>query len=121
MNDLSKFENHIKIINNINVIILKVDNYGNKALKLVIDNLVANHQNIFVFIANIDNDTVTYIAKMSSNLKYNIGKLVKTASIKSNGNGGGSNTFAQGGGSDTTVVDKVLDAVKMVVEKDDFE
>ena len=119
INDLSKFEEHIEKINDVNTLILKVDNYDTSALKEVIDAIVNNHSDIVVFIANIKENNVNYVAKMSANLKYNMGKLVKIAALKSDGNGGGSNTFASGGGSNIEVVDKVLEAIRMVIEKDD--
>ena len=39
-------------------------------------------------------------------------ELIKEASIKSNGNGGGSKVFGQGGGTDITYVDEILENVK---------
>ena len=67
--------------------------------------------------ANITNDNVNYLAKASDTLSFNVGELVKIASNKSGGNGGGSKTFAQGGGTMTNDVDKVLQAIELVVLK----
>ncbi len=119
MNDLDLFEKALIKINDINTIILKLENYDTKSLKQVVDTLENKHKPILIFIANINNNNVNYIAKSSTSLPFNVGELVKTASLKSNGNGGGSITFAQGGGVDTKNVDKVLTAIKMVVEKSD--
>ena len=66
------------------------------SLKQVMDNLVNEHENLFILIANKNKDSVNFLAR--SNSKINAGVVVKDASTRSGGNGGGSNKFAQGGG-----------------------
>ncbi len=117
MNDLDEFEDQIRKINDINTLIVKLENYDNKALKKVVDTLENKHKPILIFMANITNDNVNYLAKASDTLSFNVGELVKIASNKSGGNGGGSKTFAQGGGTMTNDVDKVLQAIELVVLK----
>lgn len=115
LNNLTDFSNKIEVINSVNTIILKLENYDNNALKILSDTLENNHAPAFIFFANIKDDNVNFIAKMTKSLPYDIGKLVKTAANKCEGNGGGSKFFAQGGGKNTTEVDKILEAVRLVV------
>lgn len=116
LNDLSLFENKIEVIAGINAIILKLENYDQTALKEVVDTLENKHAPACIFLANLKNGNVNFIAKASKDLPYDMGKLVKTAANKCGGNGGGSKTFAQGGGVDTKDVDKVLEAIRLVLE-----
>ena len=78
-------------------------------LKSIADNIINYMENGIVFFANIKNDSVNFIAK--SNCSVNAGYIVKMASNKALGNGGGSPTFAQGGGHDISVIDDVLELV----------
>ena len=65
----------------------------------------------FVFFANIKEDnTVNYIAKSSCSV--NAGLIVKSCANQSDGNGGGSPTFAQGGGKNAKALKDILDYVE---------
>ena len=106
-----------KVINNINTLIIKVENCEVSVLKEFLD-VLQNKVNGFVFIANVNDSNVNYLAKCSKELidKINCGAIVKEISIKSNGNGGGSKNFASGGGSDTTNIDNILIDVSNIIE-----
>jgi len=105
-----------KTINNINTIIIKTENCDISTLKLMIDTL-ENKINGFVFVANVNDLNVNYLAKSSKELssKIDCGKIVKDASLESNGNGGGSLTFATGGGSKIDNVDEILIKVENII------
>ena len=84
-------------------------------LKTIADSLINEMTNGFLFFINIKNDdSVNFIAKSSSFV--NAGLIVKDASISSEGNGGGSPTFAQGGGKTTAQVEEI-NAQKTILEK----
>lgn len=106
---LDDFLKYQKTINNINTIIIKTENCDVPTLKNMIDTL-ENKINGFVFVANVNDSSVNYLAKSSKELssKIDCGKIIKEVSIESNGNGGGSKTFATGGGSKLDVVDEIL-------------
>jgi alanyl-tRNA synthetase len=75
-------------------------------------------KNGFIFFINIKNDdSVNFIAK--SNSKINAGMIVKDASMTSNGNGGGSPTFAQGGGKTSDKVDEIIEKIVKVIKSND--
>ena len=50
-----------------------------------------------------------------SNCHANAGLIVKDASVSSGGNGGGSKTFAQGGGKTDTAIEEIIKHVKKVL------
>ncbi len=81
-----------------------------KALKEKVDNLLSNKDG-FVFIANIVEDKIVFIAK-TTNKKYHCGNIVKEAAIIAGGNGGGRPDFAQAGGTDVSKVEDALSKVK---------
>ena len=103
------FDN-IEVINDIEFIIKKVNNYDISVLKQIIDNTFNKISKGIIFVANIKDNNVNFICR--SNCSLSAGDLVKEASIKSNGNGGGGLSFAQGGGTNTTYVDNIIDDIK---------
>ena len=56
---------------------------------------------------NKNKDNINFLAR--SNCKINAGVVVKDASIRSGGNGGGSNKFAQGGGKTIEEIDNIFE------------
>lgn len=110
VNNLDNFKDKIEEINGKKVIITKVDNYDMEVLKTIIDNLMVNIKEGVIFIANVKGDNVNFVCR--SNTSINAGSLVKEASIKSNGNGGGSPTFAQGGGKTTLYLDEIFNNIR---------
>ena len=97
--------------NNINVNVSILENYEIDIIKQIADSLCNKFDNCFVLFANVSNNNVNIIAKSNTD-SVNCGAIVKELAIKCSGNGGGSKTFAQGGGSDATNISKYLDEVK---------
>jgi alanyl-tRNA synthetase len=118
LSNLSLFEEKMEKIGEIDTIITVLEGYEIDVLKQVIDTLSNKYQNSFIFFANINNSNVNFFAKASSSLKDKIhcGNIVKEASLKSNGNGGGSPFFAQGGGTDVNNIDNIINEVKNIVK-----
>ncbi len=102
--------NTIELINDLEVIVKKVYDYDTSILKTIIDNVFNKISKGIVFVANIKGNNVNFICK--SNCDLNAGEIIKNASIKSNGNGGGSKVFGQGGGTSIEYVDEILDEIK---------
>ena len=107
VNSLSSLKDDIKKINDNYILLKKVDNMNNNSLKAAMDNLANEYENIFILLANINGDNVNFLSR-SNNIKLNAGEVVKKASVKSLGNGGGSNTFAQGAGKTTKEIDNIF-------------
>lgn len=114
LNDLSAFHDKIKEINQKKTIIMKVTNYDLDILKQIADALLNTLGESLIFFANCKDDhSVNFICR--TNLKeVNAGLIVKNASMISLGNGGGSPTFAQGGGK----TDEKLEEIFSLVEKE---
>ena len=114
LQNLDMYKDHKEEINGINTIIMTIPNRDNNLLKSVADSLVNEDKNIFVFFANIKEDkSVNYICK--TNTKINAGMMVKMAASASDGNGGGSPTFAQGGGKTSKNIEDILKEIKKAI------
>ncbi|MCI8545246.1 MAG: hypothetical protein HFH09_03340, partial [Bacilli bacterium] len=119
LQNLDQFMNQKEVIGNIETIIMKVENYDLNILKQVIDALLNSLNNGFIFIATVNNGNVNILAKAHADLKDKIhcGNMVKEAALKSNGSGGGSPIFAQGGGKDASALDEILKTIKKQIEE----
>ena len=96
----------------ISKLIMKVNNKDINLLKSILDTLINEMNNGFIFFINEKDDgSVNFIAK--SNSKINAGMVVKAISNLYNGNGGGSPTFAQGGAK--SIDDNIISEVEKVV------
>jgi len=112
VSDLSSFLDVQEDINGITTIISITNGYDVGTLKQIVSNLSNRLDNNFILLANInENNSVNYVAKSNSN-RVDCGEIVKDLAVRSSGNGGGSKVFAQGGGTDATVVPKLLVNVK---------
>ena len=109
--NLDIYKEHVKNYNGILGIVMEVRDKDNNILKAVSDTLVEIMNPGFVFFANVKGeDSVNFIVR--SNCSVNAGLIAKEASMMANGNGGGSPTFAQGGGKDASKVREVLENVE---------
>ena len=104
----------ISKVNDIEYIVKRVNNYDLSILKTLVDNAFNKMTKGIIFVANVKDSSVNYLCK--SNCDLSAGELIKDASIKSNGNGGGSRMFGQGGGTNSENVDMIIDYVKDKVE-----
>ncbi|MDD3304517.1 MAG: DHHA1 domain-containing protein [Bacilli bacterium] len=95
-------------------IVAKTSNYEISFLKQLVDRLLEKIGVGLVFIANVTDGNVNFIAKAHKDLvdKVDCGALIKEASTKSSGNGGGSKLFGQGGGTDISNLDEILENIK---------
>ena len=109
--DLTAFTTNIEVINGIKVCAAILENYDVDMIKNLADAINNKYDNCFVLLANVKNNNVNIIAKSNSD-KINCGAIVKDLSIKCKGNGGGSKTFAQGGGSDATDIASYIKTIK---------
>lgn len=110
LENLSIYESHIEMIKGNSVLLMKLKDQDTDVLKSIIDTLLNKMGNGFIFFANVKEDQVQFLAR--SNIDLSAGDIIKLAASKSNGNGGGSPTFAQGGGKDITHLDEILDEIR---------
>ena len=111
ISDLTAFTTNMEVIHGIKVNISILEDYEIDTMKSIADALCNKYENCLVILANTKNNNVNMIAKSNTD-KVNCGAIIKTLAIKCKGNGGGSKTFAQGGGSDATNIAYELDAIK---------
>mgnify|MGYP004464159095 FL=1 len=109
LDNIDVYKKEIVENNEFKYLVMKTIDKDVTALKSIADSIINYMENGVVFFANIKNNSVNFIAK--SNCSVNAGYIVKMASNKALGNGGGSPTFAQGGGHDISVIDDVLELV----------
>ena len=109
------YREHIKEINGIKVLIMRLNNKDINLLKSIADTIINDMKNGFIFFINEKGENVNFIAK--SNSFVNAGLIVKDAAISSNGNGGGSPTFAQGGGKTTDKIDEIIKHIEKVIRE----
>ena len=106
----SKYMENLEVINDKKLIILKFEKFDMSLLKEIADNLVNEMKEGLVFIANTNGDSVNFICR--SSIDVNAGLLVKRASNMSMANGGGSATFAQGGGKTVEHLDEIFEMIR---------
>lgn len=96
------------------VLIKEFDNLSIDIIKSLAGAITSKLDNGVVFLINKKEDSINFVAKANENLKdkVNVGALVKDASLITSGNGGGSKTFAQGGGTLLSKLDMVKSYIK---------
>lgn len=109
--DLTAFTTNMEVINGIKVNISILEDYDMDMIKSLADAIINKYDNCFVLLVNIKDNHTNMIAKTNSD-KVNCGAIVKELSVKCKGNGGGSKTFAQGGGSDASEIANYLTSIK---------
>ena len=118
LENLDHYEENIKDIKGIKTLIMKTNQPDMSLLKAIIDQVMKKMANGFILFANIKDDgSVNFLAKSTS--KINAGYIVKKISEESNGNGGGSPTFAQGGGKTTEHIDRLLKQIEVDIMQDE--
>ena len=111
LQNLDIYREHIKVMNNIETIIMMVNNKDNNILKSIIDSLMNELKEGFIFIINQKDDgSMNFISK--SNSKINAGYMMKKIANFASGNGGGSPTFAQGGTSEIMKIEDITQEIE---------
>ena len=117
LENLDIYLENLKDYNGTMGIVMQVENKDVNLLKSIADSLVNKVGECFVFFANVkDNGSINFIARSTN--RINAGLIVKDASVSSEGNGGGSPTFAQGGGKTTSALDKIFEHVEKVLRNE---
>ena len=115
LQNLDIYRENMETINNVETLIMEVHDKDNNLLKSIADTILNEMKNGFILFINIkDDNSVNFIAK--SNSFVHAGLVVKEAAISSEGNGGGSKTFAQGGGKTTENIDEIISHIKKTIK-----
>lgn len=115
LDNLDIYRNRIEKFESISSLIMMTDNIENQLLKTVADAIANENENIIIFFANKKKDgSINYICR--SNSSINAGLLMKKVAQFTNGNGGGSSTFAQGGTKEVDNINSLLEEIKQEVK-----
>ena len=120
---LSKIDEYVnEKINGIygDVVIKTFENEDASMLKTLAGAIESKLNNGIVLLINTKENSINFVAKENNNLKdvFNVGTLIKDISKIASGNGGGSPTFAQGGGTDPDKLDMILTYVNSKIVKE---
>lgn len=111
LNHLDFYRKQIKEHNGIYYLIMETTSMEISILKAIADQLVNEMGEGFIFFSNIRNkDSIDFIAR--STCLINAGYIIKQASTTALGNGGGSPTFAQGGGKSISKLKDIYEYVE---------
>ena len=114
LSNLDVYREHIKDYNGTFGLLMTVENKDVNLLKRVADAMIEEMGTGFVFFANIKDDgSINFLSRSSCHA--NSGLIVKDAAVSSNGNGGGSPTFAQGGGKTKDALPKIYIHIEKVL------
>jgi alanyl-tRNA synthetase len=117
LQNLDIYREHIKVIKDIETIMMTVNNKDTNILKSIADSLMNEMKNGFIFFINQKDDgSMNFIAKSNSDI--NAGYIMKKITEFASGKGGGSPTFAQGGTSSLEDADELLKQVVKEIKND---
>lgn len=117
LSNLDIYREKIKDYNGTFGLLMTVENKDINLLKAVADAMIDEMGTGFVFFANVKDDgSVNFLARSSCHV--NSGLIVKDAAISSLGNGGGSPTFAQGGGKTKDSLPKIYTHIEKVLKNE---
>ena len=114
-NNIEEYLNNVEEINGVKAVLLRTSGKETNVLKSLADALINMLGKSLVFIANVNDGNVMFICRSSCDV--HAGLTVKRASQLSDGNGGGSPTFAQGGGKTTENLDKIFNLIREDIEQ----
>jgi len=113
--DLSKYLEERHEFDTFNYLVVETINKDVNIIKTLADNLLVAINSGVVVITNKNIDNMNFIIR--SNIDLSAGKLMKDLVSLVNGNGGGSNTFAQGGTKDLTNIDNLKEKIEELIER----
>ena len=115
LQNLDIYREHIKEVNGVEVLIMKLKNKDLNILKSIADTIMNEMKNGFIFLMNVkDDNSINFIAK--SNSFVHAGDMIKEASLMSEGNGGGNPKFGQGGGKTADKVEEIVKHIEKVIK-----
>ena len=111
------FESNFKIINGVNVLMQRFDNFNLSLLRSNLDNLKSNIPKSIIVLIGENNSKAQVIISVSKDLleTFSAKEILNSFSSKLNFKGGGKNDYAQAGGDNADNLDLVFDEVKSFI------
>ncbi len=118
LSHLDVFEQQIEMVGSKGYLFMQVEREDMDILKAMIDAIANRYATIVIFAVNLKEDgSVSFICR-NNNPNVHAGYLVKQAATLSGGNGGGSSTFAQGGGKNSLHLEQIQQMVRNELQND---
>lgn len=113
MQESANLISRVQQINGVNVLVSKLDNVDNKALRAIVDDLKNQMGSGVVFLSNVADEKISLIAGVTRDLtsKVKAGELVNMVALQVGGKGGGRPDMAQAGGTDVSALPVALESV----------
>ncbi len=112
LNQVEQYFSKVEKIEDQNLLFLQFEEENMDILKSLADALSNQLENSLIFLVNQKEDGSLNFICRNNIATNNAGYLVKQASLLSNGNGGGSATFAQGGGKTKAHLEEIHQMLK---------
>ena len=110
LKNIEQYQKNIVTTPSISYLVMKTENIDNYILKTIADDLITSMKPGIIFFANQKEDcSINYLCRSNSSIAA--GLLMKKVATYSNGNGGGSPTFAQGGAKEVENLDAILEEI----------
>ena len=117
ISSLDAYLSRVKEVNGKKLLYLELDNIEMFLVKTMADNLCNKFDEVVVFLANIKEDNSVNFICRSSIPSVNAGYVIKSITTAFDGNGGGSNTFAQGGIKDKIHLKDIKQALEDLINE----
>ena len=117
ISSLDAYLSRVKEVNGKKLLYLELDNIEMFLVKTMADNLCNKFDEVVVFLANIKEDNSVNFICRSSIPSVNAGYVIKNITTAFDGNGGGSNTFAQGGIKDKSHLKDIKQALEDLINE----
>lgn len=117
ISSLDAYLSRVKEVNGKKLLYLELDNIEMFLVKTMADNLCNKFDEVVVFLANIKEDSSVNFICRSSIPSVNAGYVIKNITTAFDGNGGGSNTFAQGGIKDKSHLKDIKQALEDLINE----
>ena len=117
ISSLDAYLSRVKEVNGKKLLYLELDNIEMFLVKTMADNLCNKFDEVVVFLANIKDDSSVNFICRSSIPSVNAGYVIKSITTAFDGNGGGSNTFAQGGIKDKIHLKDIKQALEDLINE----
>ena len=112
--DIDVYTKDLKVIKDVKFLITKVEEMDNSIIKSLVDNLGNKDIDVILFLNLRSNDSVNFICKSKSD-KILAGDIIKLVAEVTNGNGGGSKTFGQGGSKSSALINEAISKVEELI------
>ena len=117
MNLEKHFESNFEKINEMNVLMQRIDGLNLSSLRGNLDNLKNNTPKAIIILVGENNSKAQIVVSVTKDLfgSFNAKDILNSLSRKFNFKGGGKDDYAQAGGDSIEVLDRVFEEVRLLI------